>query len=136
MYTGMRAGELLATRWLDIDLKTQSVHINTLKKGKPREIPVPRKILNEVAKLRLGAMDDEKVFKIGYPRLVQIWNNYRPAKAKFHSLRHTFALSLYDKTKDIRLVMFSLGHRQVTTTMIYANYNYSIKELKKAMGVK
>jgi integrase/recombinase XerC len=37
-----------------------------------------------------------------------------------HSLRHTFATQLYEKTGDLHLVQRALGHRQITTTEIYA----------------
>ncbi len=37
-----------------------------------------------------------------------------------HSLRHTFATNLYEKTGDLHLVQRALNHRQITTTEIYA----------------
>jgi integrase/recombinase XerC len=37
-----------------------------------------------------------------------------------HSLRHTFATRLYEKTGDLYLVQRALGHRHITTTEIYA----------------
>jgi integrase/recombinase XerC len=37
-----------------------------------------------------------------------------------HSLRHTFATRLYRKAGDLFLVQRALGHRQITTTEIYA----------------
>ena len=35
------------------------------------------------------------------------------------NLRHYCATSLYDKTKDILLVMQKLGHKKIETTMFY-----------------
>jgi integrase/recombinase XerC len=37
-----------------------------------------------------------------------------------HSCRHTFATRLCQKTGDLYLVQRALGHRQITTTEIYA----------------
>ena len=37
-----------------------------------------------------------------------------------HSLRHTFATRLYRKTGDLYLVQRALGHREITTTEVYA----------------
>lgn len=37
-----------------------------------------------------------------------------------HSLRHTFATRLYLKTGDLYLVQRALGHKQITTTEVYA----------------
>jgi site-specific recombinase XerD len=36
-----------------------------------------------------------------------------------HDLRATFATTVYDKTKNIRLVQSLLGHASVNTTMAY-----------------
>jgi len=50
-----------------------------------------------------------------------------------HSLRHTFATCLYEKTGDLHLVQRALGHRQITTTEIYARVGE--KALRRAMSV-
>lgn len=36
-----------------------------------------------------------------------------------HSLRHTFAIRLYKRTKDIRIVQWALGHSSINSTLIY-----------------
>jgi len=40
--------------------------------------------------------------------------------ASIHFLRHTFATCLCEKTGDLHLVQRALGHRQITTTEVYA----------------
>ena len=42
---------------------------------------------------------------------------------KFHSLRHSFAVREYLKTRDIYAVAKMLGHANVSTTQIYAKFN-------------
>lgn len=42
---------------------------------------------------------------------------------KFHSLRHTFAVREYLRTRDIYHVAGMLGHASVTTTEIYSRFN-------------
>jgi integrase len=42
---------------------------------------------------------------------------------KFHSLRHTAALRLYLRTKDIHEVFRQLGHANLNTTLIYMRYD-------------
>ena len=49
-----------------------------------------------------------------------------------HSLRHTFATRLYEKTGDLHLVQRALGHRQITTTEVYARVLDGA--LRRAMG--
>ena len=49
-----------------------------------------------------------------------------------HSLRHTFACRLYRRTGDLYLVQRALGHRQITTTEIYARV--SDESLRRAVS--
>jgi site-specific recombinase XerD len=40
-----------------------------------------------------------------------------------HSLRHTFASTLYEKSNNLLAVQQALGHRSITSTMIYTHLN-------------
>lgn len=129
--TGARAQEILNLRVNDLSSYDHSVFIRGLKGSNDREIPLPKDIfrLLEQQTQRLGSVD--RIFDISYQRLYQVWDTYRPCRKSFHSLRHTFAIHLYKKTKDIRLVQVALGHRNINNTMVYADYVYSKEELKK-----
>lgn len=129
--TGARATELLNVTWEDLDDQDQTVFIKGIKGSNDREIPIKQKPFDLLYSLKNNSAPTDRVFKISYPRLVQIWHNYRPCHKKFHSLRHSFALNLYKKTKDLRLVQVALGHKNIQNTMIYAEYVYSTEELKK-----
>lgn len=129
--TGARAQELLNIRRTDLNIYDQSVFIRGLKSSNDREIPIREELFNQVLILAKEVSGSELIFQIGYHRLRQIWKWYRPVDKKFHCLRHTFAIRLYRKTKDIRLVQVALGHRNITNTMVYADYIYSQQELKK-----
>jgi site-specific recombinase XerD len=48
-----------------------------------------------------------------------------------HSTRHTFAMNLYRKTGDLRLVQTALGHKHISTTEIYARVED--KALRRAL---
>lgn len=128
--TGARAQELLNIRRSDLNSYDETVFIRGIKGSNDREIPIHRDLF-----LRLNRLSEKQggnhVFPITYDRLYQIWLFYRPIPKKFHSLRHTFAIELYQKTKDLRLVQVALGHRNITNTMIYADYVYSQQELRK-----
>jgi site-specific recombinase XerD len=52
--------------------------------------------------------------------------------ASAHSLRHTFATRLYHKTGDLHLVQRAPGHRQITTTEVYARI--SDDSIRHAIG--
>ena len=128
LYTGGRAKELLNIESKDMDSYEGTVLLKGLKGSNDREIPLPKWLFSHIHKLNTIST---RPFPISYSRLHQIWDIYRPVAKKFHSLRHTFAIRLYKKTRDLRLVQVALGHRNITNTMIYADYIYSQQELKR-----
>ncbi len=129
--TGARASELLELRHVDLNTYDQTLFIRGLKGSNDRELPLAPELFERLEAYSRTVPHDEPLFPISYHRLRQIWDWYRPVPKKFHSLRHTFAIRLYRKTKDIRLVQVALGHRNITNTMIYADYFYSQQELRK-----
>lgn len=131
--TGARAQELLNIQLGDLNPYDETILIRGIKGSNDRELPIPPKLFREVYRYAqtINSAVSQGLFPITYQRLHQIWDLYRTAPKKFHALRHTFAIRLYQKTKDIRLVQVALGHRSITNTMIYADYVYSQQELKK-----
>lgn len=123
LHTGARANELLSITPADLDDKSRSVFIRGSKGSKDREIPLPDSLYYEVK----GYIP----FNISYRRLAQIWDDYRPGHKKFHSLRHTFAINLYRRTKDIKLVQICLGHKSITSTQVYSDFVYEQQELRR-----
>jgi len=130
-HTGGRAQEILNLTIADLNTFDQTVYIRGLKGSNDREIPIPAWLFQRLERLASSVGGGDKLFPITYSRLRQIWENYRPVHKKLHALRHTFAIQLYRKTKDIRLVQLALGHRNITNTMVYAEYMYSQEELRK-----
>ncbi|NJL24091.1 MAG: site-specific integrase [Calothrix sp. SM1_5_4] len=130
LHTGGRAQEILNLRVEDLNTYDETVFIRGIKGSNDRELPVApwlfKRLLQEI-----GHAENNTLFPISYNRLRQIWDHYRPVHKKLHALRHTFAIRLYKKTKDLRLVQVALGHRNITNTMIYADYVYSQQELRK-----
>jgi len=128
--TGGRAQEILNLTKSDLNSYDQSVFLRGIKGSNDREIPLPAQLFSNL-RFFADSTSGNSLFPISYQRLYQIWELYRPIPKKFHSLRHTFAIRLYQKTKDLRLVQVALGHRNITNTMIYADYVYSQQELRK-----
>lgn len=130
LHTGARATELLRLRYQDLSLDDKSVMITGIKGSNDREIPLPIWLFKELVKV---AANEGLIFKISYSRLNKLWHQYRPfgITKRFHSLRHTFAMRLYERTHDLRLVKTALGHRNIQNTMIYAEYSYAQNELRR-----
>ncbi len=128
--TGARAQEMLNLKISDLNEFNQTIFFKGIKNAKDRELPLPpflfRSLMSYARKRK-----QKIIFDISYNRFRQIWGEYRPVYKKLHALRHTFAINLYKKTKDLRLVQVALGHKSITNTMIYADYIYSQEELKK-----
>ncbi len=134
LHSGARANELLSLTWSDINTDTGEVYLATLKGGRPRPVVVP-KIVRDALK-RLKVESPERPFNISYQRLAVIWSEYRPTPKPFRCLRHSFAMHVYQRTKDIHFTQRAMGHRSISNTLIYMEYDYSMQEFKKMMRVK
>lgn len=131
LHTGARASEILNITREDFNPKTAVVFIRGLKGSNNRSIPLPGWLAVRMFKISVGP--GERLFPISYSRFKQVWYDYRPVKKKLHSLRHTCAVNLYMKTKDLKLTQKVLGHKSIMHTMIYADYQYSMDEMRRAM---
>lgn len=130
--TGGRASEILGLSRADIDTAQKSVMIRGIKGSNDREIPLSKTNFAHLS-VYLKTLTTERLFPLSHDTFQNAWYWFRPCKKKLHSLRHTFAINLYRKTRDIRLVQVALGHKSINNTMIYAEYLYSSEELRKAI---
>jgi len=134
--TGIRLGSLVALNVCDVDLRTGTLHIR-LKGGTEGRVflnpglrRLMRRYLKESGAQGACAADTQLFRGNGGQRLGARQIQLRFARwfreagidrpVSIHSLRHTFATRLYEKTGDLHLVQRALGHRQITTTEIYA----------------
>lgn len=130
--TGARASEILAITKSDINVHENSILIRGMKQGNDREIPLSKKFFPYVENYIQKLHDNtSKLFPIKYRRFEYIWENWRPVKKKLHALRHSAAIRLYKKSRDIHLVKYLLGHRSITNTMIYLDYVHSQEHLRR-----
>lgn len=133
--TGIRLGSLVGLNVGDVDLKQGTLQIKS--KGGRRErvflnpalVRLIGQYLRNNAPEANGGPNSPLFRSIHGKRLGgrQVQLNFarwcREAGipgASVHSLRHTFATRLYHKTGDLYLVQRALGHRQITTTEVYA----------------
>lgn len=132
--TGGRASEILNLTKSDISPESRSVFIRGLKNSRDRELPLPEWLFLHLGFLTESLKPQDKIFPIALRTLQGIWHQYRPARKGFKSLRHTFAIRLYQRTKDIRLTQMALGHRSINNTMVYCDYLYSVQELQRILA--
>ncbi len=147
--TGIRLGSLVGLNVGDIDLQTGTLHIRA--KGGAQERAFLDSGLAAMLASHLGESAAEakrggnlplirsksgrrlggRQIQLNFARWVRLAGISRPFSV--HSLRHTFATHLYQKTGDLYLVQRALGHRQITTTEIYARV--SDDRLRRAVSV-
>jgi len=134
--TGMRAGEIINLRWVNVDLERRQASIVntdnfTTKSGKGRVVP-----LNETAYKIVMSREHLRRFSeyVFQKRGFRIQRNYlshafkkviRKAKLsedlRFHSLRHTFGSWCAQSNVPIYTIQALMGHSNVQTTTIYAH---------------
>lgn len=128
--SGGRAQEILNLTIKDLDVSEKSIYLTGLKGSLDRLVPLEYTLFD-----RLYAFAKEKVqgsiWSIQYRMYLIIWQRYVPKSIK--AARHTFAIELYQRSKDLRLVQRALGHKSINNTMIYADYSYTATEMRKLL---
>src|SRR5574343_39731 len=131
--TGARASEVLNLTPQDIDSSEGMIFIKTIKNGRPRYAPLSDETFSWLVGEAKAIAPSERIFPISYQRLHQIWLEYRPFKKKLHALRHAFAVDVFRETRDPKMVQTLLGHRSMSSTMVYLDFVYAADELRRAV---
>tara|TARA_B100000902_G_scaffold260822_1_gene247114 strand:- start:134 stop:1024 length:891 start_codon:yes stop_codon:yes gene_type:complete len=143
--TGMRRGELVNLKLIDISFSQKTVKILG-KRNKERIVPLLPSVLETANtylthRKELKKIKDtdyllltEKGTKVYETLLYRLINNYfsqasEKVKKSPHILRHSFATHLLSEGADIKSVKELLGHSSLASTQIYANN--SISKLKQ-----
>ena len=126
--TGARRSEIHALQWVDVDAARNVITINNPKENcNPRQIKVSSKVIamiNQLPKTSEKLFDTtlkaiDACFCRYRKKIAYKLNNSRIRKIGFHTLRHFKGTMLYHKTKDIQFVKQVLGHKNISSTLIY-----------------
>ena len=128
---GLRAFEACNLKWNDINFDRQQVHVKKGKGGKDRIVPVSPETLVVLKVYRKNYPSKNCIFK-EFGKDAPITPDFIRARLKeglvkagldtsltTHSLRHSYATHLLEAGEDIQTVQQRLGHKSVSTTMIY-----------------
>lgn len=141
--TGLRCAELISLKWDEVDFFDGKIFVKCGKGQRDRILWLNPKALDALHNLKCRfPAQSENVFstlegKPLQPRYVRAAVKRYATRANIcknvhpHTLRHTFATDLLDKTNNIRLVQKALGHSSITTTMIYTHI--ADKQLENAL---
>ncbi len=143
--TGLRQGELLALKWLDIDWHAGRVRVadnftrgqmDTPKSHEGRSVPMAARLARELEDLRRRSrfpVDRDLVFC--HPDTGHVLDpskmrkRFKDALAEagvheitFHELRHTFGTQMAAAGAPLRAIQEWMGHADAKTTEIYRHY--------------
>jgi integrase len=128
---GLRASELVALRWDDIELATGRMHVRRAKSGSASVHPIGAKEGRALRKLqREASITSPYVFVsergsplsvAGYQRMIA--RAGEAARFGFlvhsHMLRHSCGYKLANDGQDTRAIQHYLGHRSIASTVRY-----------------
>jgi integrase len=133
--TGMRIGEAIMLKWIDIDFQSKTVNVTPEKGSNPRILPISDKLiamLNRLPKRKDEHLYSQYTGSIRYTfekqrrKTATKLNNPRLLKITFHTLRHWKGTMEYHNLPDMKHVQYILGHKHSNTTDIYVNLAQAI----------
>ena len=127
---GLRASELVALRWDDIDFRTGKLHVRRSKGGTPSVHPIGGRELRALRRLQREGQPGLYVFTserlaplsvAGYQRMVARAGEAAgfPFQISSHVLRHSCGYKLANDGRDTRSIQHYLGHRSIASTARY-----------------
>ena len=150
-YAGLRAGEIRALRWKDIDLRTRTLTVrvnrcrgilSTPKSGNERLIPLAEVLVHDLTLTPEDARNGSAL--VSQTSHGKPWGEFGLRQAfertckrvslegwRFHDLRHFFVTSLFRTGAPAPAVQALAGHADLSTTQRYAHTTRA--DLKAAM---
>jgi integrase len=154
--TGLRQGELIALRWQDVDWQSGRLRVRRnyvrgewgtpKSKRSSRAVPMVDRVARELERhfgesayqgdANLVFCHPESGNALDASALRKRYASARKAAGvravRFHDLRHTFGTRMAAAGVPMRTLQEWMGHRDVQTTMIYADYAPSAHEREMA----
>jgi integrase/recombinase XerD len=133
---GLRASEVLALKPEHIDSQQMLIKVVAGKGQKDRYTLLSQRFLAGLRQYYRGRQPKDYLFPssfksktcgpLTYETLRSVYENARqkaglPKGSGLHTLRHSFATHLLETGCDIRKIQVLLGHRSLSTTMIYVH---------------
>ena len=145
--TGMKVTEIIDLNIDDVDLKENTV---TCKSGrKTRTIPLgalaedalkeyieearPILIKSEEDKALFVNMNGSRLTRQGFWKIVKYYKEQANIEKDItpHVLRHSFATHLLQNGADLKSIQTMLGHSDISSTQIYAQFKINDKNIKQ-----
>ena len=135
--TGVRRGELLGLRLLDVDFDRAELFVNwkTSKGRKDRVIPINKQLMGVLKdyvscrnsskikyttpSLLVSSIADNPLTKHGLKHWVEELKLRSGVNFHIHRFRHTFAMNLLHQGTDLAKLQYLLGHRNIKMTVQY-----------------
>jgi integrase len=139
--TGVRRGEMLSLRWMDVEMSKRRFYLRETKNGTLRVLPLSDSALAVLGSLPRGKATDT-VFAGVDPEKLSVYTKRVFEKlgimdASFHTLRHTAASWLVMNGVDLYAVGQILGHKTPRMTQRYAHLSpdYMAGAVNKLDGI-
>jgi integrase len=120
---GLRASELCALQWSQVELDKARLHVRRVKGGDPSTHPLGGTELRALRALRREWPHSAHVFvsergapmsPAGFRKMLARLGPFHP-----HQLRHACGFKLANDGRDTRSIQHYLGHRSINSTVIY-----------------
>lgn len=156
LLSGLRAGEICALSWGDIDLVEGVISVRrSFTRGRfeepkteksRRDVSIPPQLVDALARAKPeDADDDSLVFsnKAGQPIERSNWlhGSWHPIleaakvpKVKFHTLRHHFVSVMLDAGEKLTFIQRQVGHTDLSTTLNV--YSHLLPQKEKNAGLR
>jgi site-specific recombinase XerD len=145
LYTGMRAAELAAIRWEDMDLDAAVLIIGLSKGNHGRALALHVDLVALLRQWRTiqepksryvfaSTQDGNKVSPARIGKIVGQAAKATGLELHAHKLRHSFATWLLRESKDLFAVSKALGHKELKQTQIYIPAAVDVDQLAEAVA--